>query len=416
MSSSSLLVAISSLASIALATAALAEPVQLSSIGQAIALAERNAPALEAKGLLRDIARAEQTQARLLPNPEASVEAEDLVGSGAYRGGRSTELSLRLSQRLELGGKRGARIAAAEAGEAVAVKDYETAKLELGRMVGRLFVEAVAAGKAARLANSRVELAEGVLQVAQERVGAGKESPLQTEKAEVALASALIVAERAEREAEIASKNLETAVGANAIALAPQQPWFDQVTAVNELTPDLLGQHPELGRFDAELARAKSNLRQEQAAAIPDVSLQAGVRRIEETNDQTLLLGFSVPIPVFNRNQGAIEKARLETLQVEREREVMRRQLRAGIAEAVQQLAIAQREISALRQSILPGAERTFAATREGFAAGKFSFLELLDAQRTVAEAQQQLNEALKTYHLRRIDLARLSGVSLAGE
>ena len=89
-----------------------------------------------------DAARALVDQARLRPNPEIVFEAENIAGSGAFSGLQATEYTLSLSQRLELGGKRGARVRAAQAEARVATLSGALSVAQLGRSVRERYVEA----------------------------------------------------------------------------------------------------------------------------------------------------------------------------------------------------------------------------------------------------------------------------------
>ena len=101
-------------------------------------------------------ARALIDQARLRPNPELSFEAENFAGTGAFSGLSATDYTLSVGQRLELGGKRGARVRSAEAEALVASLEGELATARLGREVRARYVEAVAAA-------SRLELARDIV-------------------------------------------------------------------------------------------------------------------------------------------------------------------------------------------------------------------------------------------------------------
>ena len=140
------------------------------------------------------------------------------------------------------------------------------------------------------------------------------------------------------------------------------------------------------------------------------MTVGAGVRRFSDTNGTAMVLNLSVPLPVLDRNQGNIARAGADLTRTERVAELNRRALGAALTDAGQRLQTAWREADGLRRVVVPGAEQAFGFAREGYAAGKFSFLEVLDAQRTLLEARTQLNAALRDVHLRRAEADRLSG------
>lgn len=135
------------------------------------------------------------------------------------------------------------------------------------------------------------------------------------------------------------------------------------------------------------------------------------MRRYREAGgDTAFLLGLSVPLPVFDRNQGNILRAGAELGRAEAEAERGRLYLDVALADAGRRLEQAWRAADALRRIALPAAREAAAAAREGYAAGKFSLLEVLDAQRALTELREQINAALLEVQQLRADIARLDG------
>ena len=124
-----------------------------------------------------DAARALVDQARLRPNPEIAFEAENIAGSGAFSGLQATEYTLSLSQRLELGGKRGARVRAAQAEARVATLSGALSVAQLGRSVRERYVEAVAAAARLELARDIVERNRELARIAGVLVDVGRFVP-----------------------------------------------------------------------------------------------------------------------------------------------------------------------------------------------------------------------------------------------
>ena len=385
--------------------------VRVGSPEETVATVLRRSPALGAAEAGVAASRGSLAQAGLRPNPALGVTAENVGGSGLYRGARSAETTVEMAQRLEVGGQRGARIGVARTEVVLAGRDLAATRLDLVRAARQAYTEAVAARRAARIAADGVLLAEEVLRAARERVGAGREPLLQQRRAEVSLSTARIARARAEREAEVARRNLAVVLAAGEVELGPSDRWFD------DIGPDPSGRvpvdpaaNPDFARWRDEVARADAILGLERRRAIADVTVGAGVRRFSGTSDTAMVLNLSVPLPVFDRNQGNIARAGDDLTRTEHIAELNRRALGAALTDAGQRLETAWREADGLRRVVVPGAEQAFAFAREGYAAGKFSFLEVLDAQRTLLEARTQLNAALRDVHLRHADADRLSG------
>src|SRR3546814_28834 len=169
-------------------------------------------------------------------------------------------------------------------------------------------------------------------------------------------------------------------------------------------------------RREADIRRSQAELEVERSRAVPDLTVSAGVRQFHETDDSAFLVGVSIPIPVFDRNRGAIQRAGAELVAAEAELAAERLELFTGITAARARLATARDNAVALRSSILPKAEKAFSFAQEGYRQGKFSYLEVLDAQRTLFEARRELIDALQAFHDGRAEFDRLAGTPPKGE
>lgn len=388
--------------------------VRVDSVTQAVRLAVERSLSLQAADAGRQASLGDQRQAGVMPNPELSIEAENFAGSGAYRGTRSLETTFGISQRLEIGGKRGARADAAQASVTLAELDYAAARLDLVRDVTKAYSAAVAAERLVDIEKERLRLADEVLKAVRGRVDAGKEPLIQVRKAEVTRSAARIAQERAGREADAARRTLANLLNVGRVDLRPNHAWFEDLGAAPRAVfagLDTKG-NPDRARRDAQMARSRAGLAAEQAAAIPDVTLRAGVRRFRESGDTAVVAGVAIPIPVFDRNQGAVVRARQELVRTEVEARKADLELEAALAEAELRLESSWQEAAALRREALPNATEAFALANEGYRSGKFSFLEMLDAQRTLFDVRAQLNQALHDAHSLRADIDRLSGAA----
>jgi cobalt-zinc-cadmium efflux system outer membrane protein len=385
------------------------------SVSQAVSVALTQSPALRAAEARADASRGDRRQAGLRPNPELAVEGENFAGSGPYRGARSLESTVGVAQRLELGGKRDARVAFADAGLTVSEREYEAARLDVIRDVTKAYAEAVAARRGVEIETDRRRLADEVLRIVRARVEGGKEPLVQVRRAEISQSRAVLAIEKARREAEIARRALATLLGLERVELVPDKVWFGAIGPAPAVTPagtGAMAANPDFARWEAQIARGRAGLEVERAGAVPDVTIGAAARRFQETRDNAFVVTLSVPIPVLNRNQGAIQRAGSELVRTEVEARQARLTLEASLADAEERLITAWREADALRRTILPNARQAFGFAREGYTAGKFAFLEVLEAQRTLFDTQAQLNDALKEVHARRADVERLTGRS----
>jgi cobalt-zinc-cadmium efflux system outer membrane protein len=391
------------------------EPTGVLTLQQALSLALMNSPELLAYSWEERAAQAQALQAGLLPNPELSVEFEEFAGTGEFSDGDATETTIQLTQVIELGGKRGKRKQAASIERRLAEWDYEIKRLDLFADTTRAFVDVLAAQERLALSGELAGLAEKVLHTVSERVRAGKVSPIEETRATVLLSSGRIELDRAELELESARARLVAAWGGAApsfervegdfYTIAPM-PSYDQLEK-------RISQTPELARTALETEQRTAMARLAKSGAVPDLSVGFGVRQFKEIDDTAYVAEMSLPVPLFDRNQAGVSEAHSRQARSFQEQKAEQARSRARLSEAYHALTAAYIEATVLRDDVLPGAESVFNAVGEGYRAGKFGYLEMLDAQRTLFEAKARYVEALAEYHKAVADVERMIGMKL---
>lgn len=379
----------------------MAEPAGALTLRQALALALTRNPELAVVSYDVRIGEARVLQARLSPNPEAEFTSENVTGSGQYSDANLSENTLLLGQLIEFGGKRRARVREAAFGRDLAEFDYETKKREVFLKTARDFVDVLAIQRRVVIHEQLVRLANDFIPVVVKRIEAGKASDLEKTRFDVAIGSARIDLEQAKHDLTAARQRLASRWGS-------LKPRFASVAGNLDATPATasldalarrLAANPRLARFGAEGAQRQAALAREKAAAVPDVTLRAGGRQINETNDTTAVLGFSVPLPLWNRNQGNIRAARERIDRTDAEQAAVAAELMTELTESYENLERARAAILILRENVLPGADNALKATTEGYEAGRFSYLDVLEARRTTGAARIQYLQAITDYH-----------------
>ena len=337
-------------------------------------------------------ADARALQAGLRPNPELSVETENIFGRAEMRRFDSAETTLEISQLIEVAGKRPKRMRVASLERDLAGWDYEASKSDVLTETAKSFVDVLEAQERLALTEELLRLAEQVFDIVSQRVKAGKVSPMEETKAGVVLSNSRIERERARRALEAARKRLAVAWGSGTPTyekvIGRLEP-AELVPPTEEMTRGIL-RNPDIARWDTELAQRRAEIALQEANRIPDLSLGGGVRHFNETDDRAFVLGASIPLPLFNRNQGEILASRHQLAKAKKERGAAEGKVRAAIAEIYGSLSTATTEIEILKTTIIPGAQSVFEAASEGYRLGKFGFLDVLDAQRTLFEAKGQ--------------------------
>lgn len=392
------------------------EPTGSISLREALVLALAKNPDLAAFSWEVRAREARMLQAGLLPNPDLSVLAEDVGGSGDFRGVQQTQTTITLSQLIELGGKRSARRQATSLARDLAGWDYEVKRIEILTQVSQAFNETLAAQQRLILAEELVGLAEEVTRSVSERVKAGKVSPIEETKANIALSSVQIDRERARLALEAARKRLAATWGSATARFDRVEGDLDQVAPLPRLErlTERLAQNPVLARWAAEMAQRQALVRVERANAIPDITISGGYRRLNETDDNTVVIGVSIPLPLFNRNQGSIVEARHRLAKAEAERRAAEVRVTSTLSDAYKALATAHAEAVGLRVNVIPAAQSAFEGINEGYRMGKFGYLDVLDAQRTLFDARARYLQAVTDYHRAVAEVERLIGEPLA--
>lgn len=383
------------------------EPADTLTLRQALALALMKNPELSAFSSEIRAREAAALQAGRLPNPHLGADMEDI--------GVGTETTLRLSQLIETGGKRAARIEVASLNRDLAGWDYETKRIDVLTRVSQTFIEVLSAQQNITLAEERGRLAEEVARVVSEKVRAGKVSPIEETRANVGLSSAKIELERAGRSLDLSRKRLAAAWG-NTI------PQFEKVAGNLGSLPSIppveqlaqrLSQNPDLARWATEISQRQAVIDLERSRTLPDMILSGGVRRFDEIEETAFVVGVTIPLPIFDRNQGAIQEAQHRLQRAKQERRAAEVRVATALSEAYGALSRAHSEAQALRDHLLPGAESAFEAVNEGYRLGKFGLLDVFDAQRTFFSARAQHLRALADYHLAAAEVERLIGEPL---
>ncbi len=385
-------------------------------LDQVIAMALSQSPRLSGVQKGTSAARSERDQAGAWPNPEIDVGAENFAGSGPYSSFKSAEFNYGLSQQLPLTGKIDARKAIADAGLELASLDEEVARLDVIRDTTVAFMTAIAAEESLQLATEQKELAADVLQSVSLRVGAAAAPLIQKSRSEVEHATAKLALDKASRERDVAYQALAAIMGKDTFEASLSKDVF---YVINK--PDALpASRPDDALIDRErqnsvLAQARARIELEQAKALPDPRVSVGVREFQATGDRALLVSLGMPIPIFDLNGGNIEKARQEALRTELDNKQAWLDRSSVIERVHGQLMRSYDEANTLKASILPSATKAFRLAREGYDAGRFSYLEVLDAQRSLFSARQQKIDALREFHTAKAELARLTSVSING-
>ena len=384
------------------------------SLQEAIARTLKGNPELLVFPAAKRVVEAERLQANFRPNPSIDLTAENFVGPSAARD--QQQITLTLSQVIELGGKRAYRFDAADAAVGTVEAEYVIARLDALSEMARRFTDTAQSQAEIELAGRAVVLAQSIATSVERRIKAGAASTAERNRAQVVLVRARIDAERTR--SDLASRRIALAAmwGEQEANFDTVQADLGQLPTLIPIAPilDQLQQSPAFARFAAERRLHEAERKLARAQAVPDLTVGVGVRRISLSNDYTLVASLSMPLPVYNRNQGEIAAATAKIEVSDAEREAAHLRMRAVLYGLYQEAVQMRARAAAIKNEAIPQAEQALLLTQRGFDNGRFSFLELADAQRQVLELRSQLIEAYGDAHRLDAEIERLIGQPIA--
>lgn len=346
-----------------------------------------------------------QIQSGTRPNPQVGYLLEDTRRE-------TSTTTWQFSQPIELGGKREARVAAAERQRALAVADLAARRSEVRALTIGSFHELLTAQERQRLAADSVDLARRATDVTARRVAAGRVSPVEETRARVAESGVQLEYLQAGNELGAARRRLASLWGGRSPAFERADGRIDALPAVPAVADieHRLDASPHLDRAGLEIERRKALTAVERSRRVPDLTLVVGAKRPEDLGRSQWILGVAIPIPVFDDNRGNILEAAQREGKARDEYQALRARLAAEALLARDRLASAHRELGILRDTVLPGAKSAYDAATTGFELGKFQFLDVLDAQRTLFQAQSQVLRTLSEVYRSAAEIERVLG------
>ncbi|NML12980.1 TolC family protein [Sphingobium sp. AR-3-1] len=378
-------------------------------LDQALAAAGIIAPAGDAARAGIEAAQAARAVAGLRPNPTIQTEVENIAGSGPYGGFSQAETTVGMSIPIELGGKRPARVAVADAQAHRATLTAAIIQADARLQVMLLYIGAIATQRRVAIAGDQLRIAQNALDAAALRVRAGRASPIEEQRANVARLNAQAGVEKAQRLASAARANLARRIG-QPIDAPLDEVMLDHVPAVlYGPTQAESGGTLAMAAADADLSMADAGIRLARSQSVPDLTVEPGIRRLSASNDMAAVFSVSIPIPMFNAGKASVAQARAQRRQAEAERRMTALDVEQAITDAQAEADIAATIARNANGPALAAAQEAARIARIGYREGKFGQLDLLDAERTLADTRLAMIDALAAYHNAKARLERLT-------
>ena len=362
----------------------------------ALDMAENLQPQIaEAKALV-EAAEGRARQAGAFPNPEAIVGAQQLPLSGNQPNekeyvagvGQTIPLSRRLSTARE------AELLDRE----VRARGLEVKRREIRRRVHNAFATALYQEKAWQAQSDIHQNAAKAVAATGARVEAGDTVRDDLARVEMELARAKVELQRTESLRAQALVGLASAIGDATLTVKSLAGALDatfEIPALEGLVANLSAQ-PESAQADADIRARVARVDLAKAERIPDVKVELLYHRLEASSANTFDVGLSIPLPLFNRNQGKLREARAEQAAAEARARMTQNELSARLRESYLQLTAALANSQTLKTEILGRADTVLKTAEARYAAGDINLTEVLPVRRDWAAVQLSYLESLR--------------------
>ncbi len=373
-------------------------------------LAQQHNPTLaQAQSAIR-AAQGRYLQAGLYPNPEVGYSGEE-IGSEGKSGLQGSVVS----QEIVTGGKLQLAQSAAGHGVAAARFGLETQRWRVLNAVRSRFYEVL-------LAQEMVSINRDLVRVGKEGVEVTTRLREAQEVGKAEVLQAKIEAERAKVSLFMAQNRHRTAwyqlaavVGCPEMESAPLA--GDLIRDLPTVTWDeglarLLSGSPELAEARSKIRQARCKVALECAERRGNLSVEAGVKFDGAAEETVADAGVSIPLMIYDRNQGNIVAAQAELVTASREVDRLELELFNRFAESFEGYSNANRQVQLFRANVLDNARESLELIGSGYRQGEFDYLQLLTAQRTYFSANLEYLQALRELWERAVEL---DGLMLTG-
>lgn len=365
-------------------------------LDQAVEMAENLQPQLAEARAAVEAAAGRAEQAGKLPNPEAILGANQLLLSSSAPNereyiagiGQQVPLSPRLSK------ARQAELLERE----VRVRGLEAKQRDIRKRVHTAFATALYQDKAYQTQTGVLKNAEKAVAATKARVEAGDAIREDLARSEMELARIQVEMQRAEALQKRALVELASAIGNAELSVRSLEGSLETTFEIPtmEVLAENLSKQPNVLQANADVRAQSARLDLAKAERIPDVKVELLYHRLEATSSDTVDIGLSIPLPVFNRNQGRVREAKAEMAAAEARARSARNEAQTRLKDAYLQLTSALANRRTFQSDILGRADTILKSAEARYEAGDISLGEVLPVRRDWAALQLGYLESMR--------------------
>lgn len=351
------------------------------------------------------------TQAGMSPNPEVSVEIEDVLGSGDRRGLSAAQTTLSLRQILERGARE-RRLEAAGAAHSQAQAERAEQRMDVAAETARRYFRVLSDQERLRLTHEASLLAERAVDAARVRVRAAQAPDAELARAEAQKARTLLDHEDVEHELLTARHELAALWGAETpdfglaqgdlLAMPDTEP-FEALARRIEANPSLL-------KFASTARLREAELRLVEQKRRSPWTVSAGLRRNEDGDDLAAVAGLTIPLRLRDPVRGEVVAAQTRLAQVEVQRSASALRIRTRLFGWLQELSHARHAAQTLDQDVIPRMSAALDQTEYAYRRGRYGYAELVAAQRELLEVKRARIEVAVDAYRYATEIDRLTG------
>jgi len=375
-------------------------------LGEAIKLVLAHNSELEAFRLSIKSQQALLKQSHSLPSPELEWESEK----------DGDENTVKLSQDIELGGKRKNRIKIAKLVVDVANNDYQIKRSQLLQQTIHAYANVIQHQALLDLAQEKLDTNNSLLSSIKKLVEKGRFSRVEEKRALTLVSQSKLDLTAAQQHLLLAKESLRAMWGSNTETMHALLTYRDDLFHLKpiEIFEEQLQHSFILKQNQLEIEQAKLGVSLERSTRVTNLNISGGINYDNDTDEETTVLGIAMPIGVFNRNSGNIDSAKWTLSQKEKEYEAMTIKTHLKLKKLHTKLKTIHQQATALKTDILPNANSVYETVYDGYMKGKYAYLDVLEAQKNMFELRQQALSYYVDYHTFYAELLALIGQDLA--
>ena len=364
---------------------------------------EAENPELKSKSTVIKSIKEKERQAEVLPNPMLEIE--------------SAETLIRLSEKVELGGKRQAKIGATKLNSHYAELLYDIQRQDLFLLAFERYISVISLGQQLNIAKEQERRYDTFLKMVKKQVQSGRLAAAEQTRAEIQLLRSTFEIEEIEHEYEESLSRLSMLYDKTGHSLPLTVELLPipshNLTELQEHDEDFLNRNKSYQLLRLSQAQVKQQVTIEKSLAFQDPTVSVGIRKTNGSESTSLVAGIGIPLSLFDRNKGNIEAASFRYDEWDDLLTAEKNEIMVSYEHAFHHAHLLQKEVDLLINMIVPKTKQVYEQVTNGYLQGTYTYLDVLNSQEEWVQSQKSLIDLLGTYWTTIAKLELILGHSL---